>query len=285
MRKIIVLILGVTLVLGFAAGCQPETKTKKEVFDARFQELEAEYSEFIDSIKFPAEKELSSGNLPQYSNYPELYDELSTVGLRGITVLIDKTLDYDESVWPEDKDGNMTNALLSLARSLAVSGILRIDEYTYYAPKDIYLDADNRHLILYNFIKCATQELSEAFESEIAYEDKMSVYRKYGLMSVPFVKKEIEKGNGEFEKYFILVGAHIDTAEFFKYTESTIVIKENGKKGLHIPSLEEEVAALEGRKNAATFDYKVWLAENEEDLNFLYTYLEYYLEEYESNGK
>ena len=258
-------------------------KIDKQIFDERFRALEEEYSEFIESTEFPGDSRYIHWESVLYPKQPEFYNKLSTVGIKGLPVLIEKSLFEREEIV-----NNHKTYCAAILRSKVVEGVLRVSKSDYYAPrKSTYVDENDRYLVLYNFARFSKEDLTETLESTMAFEEKMEIYCKFGIVSVPYVLKELEKGNKEFEEFFILIGAHITTPEYWLITEPYYYHEERtGHLRLSgYPAKEIKAAALKEHEKAETFDYKVWLEENEEDLNFLYEYLDAYCEEYEAKNK
>ena len=79
-----------------------------------------------------------------------------------------------------------------------------------------------------------------------------------------------EKGDKEYEQFFVGLGLHIDVPEFKRRMPNYF---------LSWQERFDTTAFLEGSEN---FDYKVWLDENEEDLNNLFKFLDAYCAEYEA---
>ena len=119
----------------------------------------------------------------------------------------------------------------------------------------------------------AKNELPKISKSFLSAEEKIEAYREFGIFAVPYVVKEIEKGHTEFEKFFVLIGAHLSTPDYLKIVERTSFEQPP-------PTSEQIDEAL--LSCAEDFDYKVWLSENEEDLDNLFKFLDAYCAEYEA---
>lgn len=311
MKKFVTLLLSTILLLLFVAGCQPADPTlsssghsenesslptdssepyepnsanfhkiDKQIFDERFKELEEEYSEFIELTEFPGDSRYIHWESVLYPKQPEYYNKLSTVGIKGLPILIEKSLFEREEIL-----NNHETWCKAILRSKVVEGVLRIDAGIEACAGSV--DSNNRYLVLYNFARFSKEDLTEALESTMPFEEKMEIYHKYGIVSVPYVLKELEKGNEEFEDFFIMIGAHLTTPEYWLIIEPYYYHDERtGQLLMGWNSTKEgRIAALAEHEKAETFDYKVWLEENEEDLNFLYEYLDAYCEEYEAKNK
>ena len=87
--------------------------------------------------------------------------------------------------------------------------------------------------------------------------------------------EEIEKGKTEYESFFALIGAHLSTAEYMK----SIGLE---TEDVPLPQEKKEEALL---KSAEKFDYKDWIAQNEEDIDNLFSFLDEYEKEYEQKLK
>ena len=89
-------------------------------------------------------------------------------------------------------------------------------------------------------------------------------------MALPYVIKQIDKGHEEYISFFTEIGLHLSHRDFAHLA----LLKHHGYDTLYD---DEEYSA-----GAEDFDYKVWLSENEEDLDNLFKFLDAYCEEYEA---
>ncbi len=222
-----------------------------------------EIKEYIYSIEVLDEPWLSER---QYFHVADAVDQIVTIELGGVPVLISECAKLQENT--EDPEIHISDAW-----EIAVMALLRVDVSDHFS----FFSTGSISEKISNFKSYAEQTLRDTASSDLSFDEKLNVYRKFGIFALPYVIDETEDGNSEYERYFILIGAHLSTAEYCKLTASTI-------PDTPPPSDEQQVAALlsSEKKLAEDFDYKVWLEENEEDLNNLFKFLDAYCAEYEA---
>lgn len=126
---------------------------------------------------------------------------------------------------------------------------------------------------IYYFYKHSKEEISKTINSNALIDRKLEALRKFGVYAVPEVVEQINIGNSDYEKFFVYAGLHLSDQDFVKIAG----IKHLFSNDLH--TKEEYLAGAE------EFDYKVWLSENEEDLDNLFKFLDAYCKEYEKENK
>ena len=219
---------------------------------------------FVDSVEFPNRPELSS---LYYMHIKESVDGLEELNLKSVPVLLNEIAEMSEVNTTEEIQKRETLELVSMYKMRIVN---YFDLQSKYGEE--YINNPN----IYDIYTLCKTVLEETEKSNASTEEKLKTYQDFGLFSVPFVKKEIEKGDLAFEKYFIFVGAHVSTKCFCELTQFVNTTD-------LIPTQEERNESL--LDAAENFDYKVWLSENEEDLNNLFAYLDAYCAEYEAKNK
>ena len=208
-------------------------------------------------------------NLLPYSGYMYFFereqsDKLSeAVGYKGLPVLI---TEIEKKVEAEE------NYLHCAFCASTVYALLRIDELSISdreSPE--YRNCTKK--AFYSLYTNAKTQISDILKKEISTNEKISALRRCGIIAVPYVMSEIEKGNTEFEKYFTAIGLHMETPEYMIYMSDRDRLWEHG-------------FAQEGFMDGSEdFDYKAWLEENKEDLDNLFKFLDAYCAEYEAENK
>ncbi len=237
----------------------------KEIFS---EEQYKQYFNFIDAVEFEWDP-LSSG--VDYLRTGRSIRKVSAIELRGLPVLIDKMTSLESNWQDEYFSYEIAHGTILSYEYLFTSTILLRVNYQYFVNFNENSVAPSENY--YKAWGVAKKVLNEIYESDASAEEKLQEYRKFGMLSVPFVKKEIENGNIELEKFFVLIGAHLSTKDY-------LLLVERNSSANPTVSAEEYDAAL--MASAEGFDYKAWLSENEEDLENLFTYLDAYCAEYEA---
>ncbi len=177
--------------------------------------------------------------------------KICSVGIKGIPVLIDVM-----------NDENVEN-IFRISLSQGMYTILRVNQMepnpNTYCKESII-----------EFYKRAKSQVPLVIKSQEDFEIKLAKLVKYGIYAVPFIVEEIEKGDIEYQEFFTSIGLHLNHETFAKMAAFSYVYCDD----MH---LKEDF--LQGSDD---FDYKVWLSENEEDLNNLFKFLDAYCAEYEA---
>ena len=180
------------------------------------------------------------------------------IGLSGLPVLVDVMSRVEK-----DTD----HVTVTYIYPIAYYTVLRINlPYTKEPPCDH--TAENIHKIK----KDSETACEEIISKNVSSREKLDVLREWGIYGLPYVLEEIEKGNTEFESFFTEIGLHLSHREYVE-----IGISEHFQKEMY--------EKLKQTGSPTDFDYKVWLSENEEDLNNLFAYLDAYCAEYEAENK
>lgn len=261
MKKIIKVFIIVLLLSCFMTivGCSYTSKLTVENFNDRQQEI---YFSIMNN-----DLEQYSSHLAPYAGDPYMMAYAASItfcdfGVEAVPIII--TALSDDSIEPIDE-------YYKVYLSRGMYTILRIDPLKA-------TEGDGSNLIytdtsIYAFYKHAKTEISKIIASEISLEEKLNALRKYGIYAVPEVVEQINEGNSEYEKFFVYAGLHLNDEDFVKIA---------GFKYLFSNDLHTKEDYLTG---AEDFDYKVWLEENEEDLDNLFKFLDAYCAEYESENK
>lgn len=325
MRKIIALLLSFCMMLSFS-GCNnnnnpdkdtasnvvdntpPAQKVLNEILTAEEQE---EYSLKIDAVAYsPRNGSLYMpepfGVQPTYHSMKSSIDQVVEIGIKGLPVLLQKIHDKPDEYIPqpgaETPIPAVGNNLASLWLFTALQ-MLRIPYGDVGSALHQNLPLKPSSMLNQAFVY-AYDELEETYNSDKTAEKKLIEYTRFGLLSIPYVMKELDAGNTKFELFFVLIGAHLSASDFAKLASelaadrSFRILLESAKD----PSIIEdyEVSAWltevyekypydkwfeiyeEDFAAVKLFDYKKWLNENEEELNALYKYLDAYMKEYDT---
>ena len=255
--KLICILLAVVLLICTAAcNHAPIDPLEGIITETEYNEIKV----YIDELA--KEKEL---DLMAYSGYcyffeREYSDNLCQVGYKGLPVLL---TEIDKRLKSGDKS-NIPDSFISI-----VYALLRIYEIDVDKIDD---DGNARSLkeTFYMTYVGSKKQVPKIIKSKKGIEEKIVELRDFGILAIPYVLEQIEKGNAQYESYFTAIGLHMDTVEFMTYMSTIDWPWEQGydKEGF-----------MDG---AEDFDYKVWLSENEEDLDNLFKFLEAYCAEYEA---
>ncbi|MEE0929009.1 MAG: hypothetical protein UIG59_07430 [Acutalibacteraceae bacterium] len=248
-----------------------ETEETKGLLDAILTaEEQQSYNEFVDGVVFTS---IPWASNIHYRDVRDGVDKLSAIDLKGIPVLICKSIENERGQSTEESRKNNVAVGIELSefRTYTVSYSLRVDYYDFVSvyKNGVIRPSDN----YYAYWKYAKDELPKIAGSDIETEEKIKQFIKFGYFAIPYVKEELEKGNTEYEKFFPLIGAHLTTADYMKVINSTDAMT---------PAPTEEEIEKSLLESGADFDYKKWLNENEEDLNNLFKFLDEYIKDYES---
>ncbi len=243
----------------------------KEVLDEILtQEEQQNYSDIMLGLKFFNPKYTAGGNCC-YHEAPEQHTTLFSLGIKGLPMLIYETA-YHNS-YTEEPHSTADGAISHGHFQNAIIRMLRVDELASF---DIKSDTQNPHRDdFYSFFKDAKVNCPQIIKSSIDTNAKITKLRKYGMLAIPYVKEEIDKGDLSLESYFREIGIHLATEEFSEIVCSYRDYAFNE----YDEQLREKVY---NHPKAEGFDYKVWLSENKEDLNNLFKFLDAYCGEYEA---
>lgn len=322
MRKIIALLLSFCIMLSFS-GCNnsndpdkdtpsavvdstpPAQKVLNEILTAEEQE---EYSLKIDAVEYsPRHGSLyipdPMGNQPTYHSMKSSIDQVVEIGIKGLPVLLQKIHDKpDEEIFQGSSETPIPAVGNNLARHWLFTALQMLRIPYWDVSTTLNKNCLQKPSIMLNqaFVY-AYDELEKTYNSDKTAEEKLIEYTSFGLLSIPYVMKELDAGNTKYELFFVLIGAHLSASDFAKLASSLSayrsfrIVLESAKD----PSIIEdfEVSAWltevyekypydkwfeiyeEDFATVKLFDYKKWLSENEEELNALYKYLDAYMAE------
>ena len=216
-----------------------------------------EYSAFAKRIEAIEPPYRVQDSWVTYSSHREQSEKLVKVGFRGIPVLIDMLVQAEvEDGWHED------DFLQS-----GIYAILRIDCYNTDAMTDFDYRADSPTYIetLANIYKNSKTHIPDIIASDKVLDEKLETLRPYGVLALPYVVNELKKGNDEYEEFFIAIGLHLSSDEYYDYLKCSYA---------EIKSSKEDVNADIFLSRGKNFNPLKWLNENSEDLRIAFAALE-----------
>ena len=205
-------------------------------------------------------------DLMRYSGYVYFFnreqsDKLSeAVGYKGLPVLITEI----EKMFDEKEHFNDCEFFAA-----SVFALLRVDglESRYREFPDYRTCTKKGFCLRY---RDSQEQVPEILKMKTSTDEKFKKLREFGILAIPYILEELEKGNTEFEKYFTAIGLHMETPEYMTYMSDRDRLWEHGF---------EQEGFMDGSED---FDYKVWYEENKEDLDNLFKFLDAYCAEYEA---
>ncbi len=241
-----------------------ETKNTKEIIEELLDKENDAYSFLALQVfcALPKEYPLELSSYC-YDDLPEDFDNLIRVGIKGIPVIINAM----EANMNASKD--MPNIVCGEYSPPVKFYYMGLSILTRTPLMNEYSESYRGYLR--NDIARIQAEILKIENSDSLSSEKILKLREFGLFAVPVVLEQIEKGNTEYEKFFTSAGFHLSEK---KYASLLLSRKNMGNIGIM-----ETSEFWIGSKN---FDYKVWLSENEEDLNNLFRFLDAYCAEYEA---
>lgn len=247
----------------------PKQPTAKEVLDEILTEEEQrQIIEHIYDIKFKPH----IFDIQCYTQSQEAHSKLYEISLKELPILVYTTCFFDEN--RETLNGIMTYPNFCFG----IIAMLHANEVEFYYSRAVSnTDIDWKTYYrewFFAFFKNAEEECSKVIASDNTIDDKIETLANYGILAIPYVKEEIDKGNLEYEVFFTEIGLHMTTENF-----ATVGCYFNNSE-LYINHKYSEIR--DNYPAAEDFDYKVWLSENEEDLDNLFKFLDAYCAEYEA---
>ena len=263
-KRIIFSVVAVLLfcTLAISSGCSPKDSHNMSQInsdDVLREILSSEeikrYRDFINDIAF---KSFFSSH-PHYSDSPDEYAQLYTISLKGIPVLIDETSSFNsmEESLPRAQYGDYWQ--------YGTITLLRCYKWHFKFSGDPLSKSEN----FYTLFTSAKTDCPQILSSSDSTEEQLKRLRYYGILAIPYIQDRINEGHTEYESFFIEIGLHL-TADEFAQIVSVLP-----------PSSTTHYDNIRNHPKAEDFDYKVWLSENEEDLDNLFKFLDAYCEEYE----
>lgn len=217
---------------------------------ARAQEIERDFSSMeakLDSIDLSTLSALSDTKL--------LIDEskeLANIGIGGIPLLMEK---LESGTVKGKREAFYIEGLYNL---------LTIDRMDILLDPE-YFDTSSPYHPEYAGIKKLVTEskiaIPEIIASSHSVEDKIEELSKYGVLSIPYINNQIEKGENEYSSYFTKIGLQYTPEERIDMANSELEPSSD-------PSLTDEISTAK-----SDFDYEEWNNTNHYDLEILSNYI------------
>lgn len=244
---------------GASEAASPEDALKSIMTEEEIDRL----SVFADGIEPSYKGEMSA---VYYIHVKESADKLSQVGTKGTAFLISE---LDRFTGRDDeylRKGFFSAVTLAIWRTSPKA--VRGAAWQYFDQKEHYNEFEKECIV--GFYKQANKRIPKIIATNESLDLKLDKLKTYGIISIPFIVDEINRGHSEYARYFIEIGLHLSTPEFMEFFGDLLL------------SDEEKREKIVNHPKAEDFDYKVWLSENEEDLNNLFKFLDAYCKEYEA---
>ena len=279
-RKIIAVVLCVLLTCfigcshdirdkeSLAANSQFERNTAKAIIigdlmsDERYNQLA-----FCVTDSFPDKPDTTLSFFP-YNKYSDNFEDLFVVGFSGIPVLISEievnrnNIDNNEATAPYEY-GEYSAPIKFYYAGLEI--LARTQNFTISECSESYAGNIRDDLL------CINSKITEIASANETAHEKIKRLKNFGVFALPYVIKEIENGNIDYESFFVAAGFHLSHQKFAELTDVNSFD--------YNPNVWKTNEYLLG---ADDFDYKLWLEENKEDLDNLFKFLDAYCAEYEA---
>ena len=278
-KKALCIILSIIIAICFAS-CGKSEYDLRDYSTATVLSNE-EYDKARDHI---LNIEFTSPDLLYFSRYDasvaqDEVEYISQIGIKEIPVLLDVLKEIEDKYHEYDdyESGCWRNQILGISKA-ALCIMLHADYYVCLNSDDSHnaFQQTFGHFIsglksgLSCFFLTAEAEIPEILESDTDISAKFPKLARFGILAIPYILPEIEKGKTEYEDYFTYIGLHLSNEDFIDVT-----------KGLLYEERWEELQQNEDfTKGAEDFDYKEWLDENANDIRALLKYTEEYTQEY-----
>ena len=253
------------------------TDTPSEILNDIYTKDERQAIEkHISEATNNAYSKLSTPGIVLYSMCPKECDELSEIGLRGAPLLFTDLIDRYSlgTASYQSYQSHLYYAEVLCAILRTDTTILRgfYNDLLKKDPNITNCDSFGKECVS-SYYADAKERIPEIIASNDEFSDKAMKLITYGVFAIPYVVREIEKGNTEYEQIFVGLGLHIDVPELKRRMPNYFL------------SWQERFDSEAFLKGSENFDYKVWYEENKEDLDNLFKFLDAYCAEYEAENK
>lgn len=272
MKRILTLILSVLLILSLS-GCKGKDKAddktaSKPSKPAYWSELQNSADELCNKYVSADTKVRISGIIndinpimePAWSDFYYEYrrtesDSLTAIGIEGLPVLL-SVLERENAAKGDPLYGSFLRGVFF--------AVCRTDVKEAETIEEVASDEDRELSV--EFYRYAKKRAAEIISSDKSTAEKIIELRHFGILSIPEVKTEIDKGNKEFESYFTAIGLHLSVPEFMN-------IMADGESEATTEERYDNIKSAEGTKD---FNYKTWLKENEKALDTFFKFMNEY---------
>ncbi len=180
-----------------------------------------------------------------YRSRKEEHKQLFAVGLEGIPELMKKI--YDSKSY-DSYDSFLLHGIYSL---------LRMDNFNLLALK--YPISLTEEEAFQAFLSDSRKDIPDIIASNMSNQEKVSELRKYGVLCIPYLTKDMINSSNEYQQLFVSIGLHMEVDEWME----------------HVIAAEDDnwYKSKEFLKGSDSFNYKRWLKDNEKDLTALNEYI------------
>ncbi len=232
-----------------------------------------EYANIERALTLIETPDISILSKVRYGNAKDFFNEIFTLDIESIPVIVCKMNDFQSNGHSYEKHFDLNRLYAE-----AIWYQLRVYDECFF---DISENAINRFQkeSISDFWHSSANFITDTINSDSNIDTKVLSLSKCGLISLPYVVEQINNGHTEYEDYFALVGIHLSAKEWTEKTEDDFLeVVQNTADGSTI--WEQQLETI--KKDYGDFDYKVWLSENEDDLNMALKYMDNFCAEYEA---
>ncbi|MBQ9768929.1 MAG: hypothetical protein IJW27_01875 [Clostridia bacterium] len=272
MKKLLAVILSVLLILSLS-GCGGKDKAddktaSKPSKPAYWSELQNSADELCNKYVSADTKVRISGIIndinpimePAWSDFYYEYrrtesDSLTAIGIEGLPVLL-SVLERENAAKGDLLYGSFLRGVFF--------AVCRTDIKEAEAIEELASDEDRELSV--EFYRYAKKRAAEIISSDKSTAEKIIELRHFGILSIPEVRTEIDKGDKEFESYFTAIGLHLSVPEFMNIIADSESTETTDTR-------YDKIKAVEG---SAEFNYTVWLNKNEMALDTFFKFMNEY---------
>lgn len=182
-------------------------------------------------------------------------DSLTAIGIEGLPVLLS---------FCERETASKGDPLYRSLLSGVFFAICRTDIKEIETTEE--LSSDEERELTVKFYRYAKKRIAEIMASDKSTAEKISELRHFGILSIPEVRAEIDKGNKGFEAYFTAIGVHLSVPEFMNFMADP-----NSEE-----TTDQRYDKIKVSEGSEGFDYKIWLGENEKALDTFFKFMNEY---------
>ncbi len=293
MKRIISLLLILCLLFS-VAGCGETARSKAPEYILNYSDSDVLSDQEYDNIEafintiYP---DFLHVDLVTYDQGPEVFDKCMQIGIRGIPVIVDRLKfietdpDTATDLWLNKYFYGLAAGANRYASFLALCsrGMTRSAKYFCAYDESSHPNVSGSATTYYCFLKYAKENIPKIINSDAEIHEKLKSLSVFGVYALPYVLAQIDAGNTEYEEYLIYIGLHLSTSEYMKIADKYhVTIDDVEEYDFGIENLEGQINELLVSGDRDGFDYKVWLSENEDDLNILFKYIDDFCAEYEA---
>ena len=243
MKKCLCLIIIMLMCLMTTSCSNNESDLSEKTNSSQVTLDEKQINEIINSIEF----EYGIMSFVYYPYHQNELDELFRIGIDGVPILINKLENNKESYY----DNFWLQGIYSILR---IDRDFVVGEYSSAMPLNSFK----------KFLLDSRTKIPEIINSNETIDQKIDKLRKYGLLSIPYIKSMVRNHEMIYIPLFYLIGMHLQTSEwtgFYSYRTEKFWYKSD-----------------DYLKNAKTFDYHEWLNNNWDSLLKVHNFINDYVQ-------